>query len=144
MTPCGPTGSATGAAVLLADTSAWIEFLRATESAQARRLRDAITRREVVVIDPILLEVMAGAQRDSVAALQRLLVAQHVEGLTPRLDWLDAARIYRELRSRGETVRSQADALIAAVAIRLDVPLLHRDRDFDTIARHTPLRVAST
>ncbi|MCY4629597.1 MAG: PIN domain-containing protein [bacterium] len=125
--------------MLLADTSAWIEFLRATESAQARRLRDAIAGREVVVIDPILLEVMAGAQRDSVASLQRLLVAQHVEGLTPRLDWLDAARIYRELRRHGETLRSQMDALIAAVAIRLAVPVLHRDRDFDTIARHTSL-----
>ena len=127
--------------VLLADTSAWIEFLRATESPQARRLRTAIAGREVVVIDPILLEVMAGAQRDSVASLQRLLVAQHVEGLTPRLDWLDAARIYRELRRRGETLRSQMDALIAAAAIRLDVPVLHRDREFDTIARHTPLRI---
>lgn len=127
--------------MLLADTSAWIEFLRATGSAEAHRMREAIAKREVVVIDPILLEIMAGAQRDSVASLQRLLVAQHVEGLTPRLDWLDAARIYREIRRRGETLRSQTDALIAAVAIRLDVPVLHCDRDFDTIARHTPLRI---
>ena len=107
-------------------------------------MREAIAKREVVVIDPILLEVMAGAQRDSVGSLHRLLVAQHVEGLTPRLDWLDAARIYRELRRRGETLRSQIDALMAAVAIRLDVPVLHRDRDFDTIARHTPLRLVPT
>lgn len=104
-------------------------------------MREAIAGREVVVIDPILLEVMSGARPDSVAASQRLLVAQHVEGLTPRLDWLDAARIYREIRSRGETLRSQIDALIAAVAIRLDLPVLHRDRDFDTIARHTPLHL---
>ena len=107
-------------------------------------MREAIAGREVVVTDPILLEVMAGARRDSAAALQRLLVAQRVEGLTPRLDWLDAAAIYRELRRRGETLRSQVDALIAAVAIRLDVPVLHRDRDFDTIARHTPLRIVPT
>jgi len=107
-------------------------------------MREAIAKREVVVIDPILLEVMAGAQRDSVGSLQRLLVAQHVEGLTPRLDWLDTARIYRELRRRGETLRSQTDALIAAVAIRLDVPVLQRDRDFDTIARHTSLRLVPT
>lgn len=130
--------------MLLADTSAWIEFLRATGSAEALRMREAIAKREVVVIDPILLEVMAGAQRDSVASLQRLLIAQHVEGLTPRLDWLDAARIYRELRQRGETLRSQVDALIAAVAIRLEVPVLQRDRDFDAIARHTPLHIVPT
>ena len=107
-------------------------------------MREAIAAREVVVIDPILLEVMAGARRDTVAALQRLLVAQRIEALTPRLDWLDAATIYRQLRRRGATLRSQTDALIAAVAIRLDVPVLHRDRDFGTIARHTPLRLVGT
>ena len=52
-----------------------------------------------------------------------------------------SATIYRELRQRGLTVRFPIDALIAAVAIRLDVPVLHRDRDFDAVARHTPLRV---
>lgn len=127
--------------MLLADTSAWVEFLKGTGSGQARRMREAIAEREVVVIDPILLEVMAGARHDDVARTQRLLEAQHLEPLAPRLDWLDGATIYRELRQRGATVRSPIDALIAAVAIRLDVGVLHRDRDFEAIARHTSLRV---
>jgi hypothetical protein len=33
--------------------------------------------------------------------------------------------------------------LIAAVAMRHGATLLHRDQDFEVIARHTPLRVAS-
>ena len=127
--------------MLLADTSAWVEFLKGTGSGQARRMREAIAEREVVVIDPILLEVMAGARHDDVARTQRLLEAQHLEPLAPRLDWLDGATVYRELRQRGVTVRSPIDALIAAVAIRLDVGVLHRDRDFEAIARHTSLRV---
>ena len=130
--------------MLLADTSAWVEFLKGTGSGQARRLREAISKQEVVVIDPVLLEVMAGARHDNVARTQRLLEAQHLEPMAPRLDWLDGATIYRELRQRGVTVRSPIDALIAAVAIRLDVPVLHRDRDFDAVARHTPLRVVET
>ena len=130
--------------MLLADTSAWVEFLKGTGSGQARRMREAIAGREVVVIDPILLEVMAGARHDDVARTQRLLEAQHLEPLAPRLDWLDGATIYRELRQRGVTVRSPIDALIAAVAIRLDVGVLHCDRDFEAIARHTPLRVVET
>ena len=130
--------------MLLADTSAWVEFLRGTGSGQARRMREAIAERGVVVIDPILLEVMAGARHDDVARTQRLLEAQHLEPMAPRLDWLDGATIYRELRQRGVTVRSPIDALIAAVAIRLDVGVLHRDRDFEAIARHTPLRVVET
>ena len=104
-------------------------------------MREAIAEREVVVIDPILLEVVAGARHDDVARTQRLLEAQHLEPLAPRLDWLDGATTYRELRQRGVTVRSPIDALIAAVAIRLDVGVLHRDRDFEAIARHTSLRV---
>ena len=140
-TPCGPTGSRAEAAVLLADTSAWIEFLKGTGSAEAGRMRTAIAEREVVVIDPILLEVMAGARHDDATRTQRLLEAQQLEPLAPRLDWLDGATIYRELRQRGVTVRSPVDALIAAVAIRLDVPVLHRDRDFEAIAGHTRLRL---
>ena len=127
--------------MLLADTSAWVEFLKGSGSAEAGRMREAIAGREVVVIDPILLEVMAGARRDDVARTQRLLEAQHLEPLAPRLDWLDGATIYRELRQRGVTVRSPVDALIAAVAIRLDLPVLHRDRDFGAIAGYTPLRL---
>ena len=127
--------------MLLADTSAWVEFLRGTGSAEARRMRAAIAGGEVVVIDPILLEVMAGARRDGVARTQRLLEAQHLEPLAPRLDWLDGATIYRSLRQRGVTVRSPVDALIAAVAIRLDLPVLHLDRDYGAIAEYTPLHL---
>lgn len=127
--------------MLLADTSAWVEFLKGTGSAEAGRMRTAIAEREVVVIDPILLEVMAGARRDEVARTLRLLEAQHLEPMAPRLDWLDGATVYRELRQRGVTVRSSIDALIAAVAIRLDLPVLHRNRDFAAIGRHTPLRL---
>ena len=130
--------------MLLADTSAWVEFLKGTGSAEAGRMRTAIAEREVVVIDPILLEVMAGARRDDVARTQRLLEAQHLEPMAPRLDWLDGATVYRELRQRGVTVRSPVDALIAAVAIRLDLPVLHRNRDFVAIGRHTPLRLIQT
>lgn len=129
--------------MLIADTSAWIEFLRATGSFPARRLRQAISAREVIVIDPILMEVMAGARRDAVTRTQRLLEAQHLEAMSPKLDWLDAATIYRELMWRGMAVRSQIDALIAAAAIRLDVPVLHHDRDFGHIARHTSLRMVT-
>jgi predicted nucleic acid-binding protein len=35
------------------------------------------------------------------------------------------------------------DCLVAAVAIRHNIPVLHRDRDFDVLARHTELRTAA-
>jgi predicted nucleic acid-binding protein len=127
--------------MLLADTSAWIEYLRGTGSPEAIRLREAIRAREVVVVDPVLGEVMSGARRDLVLRTQRLLEAQHLEALAPKRDWLDAAEMYRELRWRGLTVRAFVDAVIAAAALRLELPVLHRDRDFDVIAAHTDLQL---
>jgi len=126
--------------MLIADTSVWIGFLRGSGSSQAGRMRQALSDREVIVVDPILLEVMSGARPDAVAQTQRLLEAQQLEAVLPNLDWLDAATIYRELGWRGVTIRSQIDALIAAVAIRLNVPVLHHDRDYEHITRHTALR----
>lgn len=36
---------------------------------------------------------------------------------------------------------ARVDSLIGAVALRHDVPVLHADADFATLARHTPLAV---
>lgn len=87
------------------------------------------------------LEVLAGArnarhERD----LERLLAATAMLP-TAAEDFVAAAALYRSCRRGGETVRSLLDCMIAAVAIRHDVPVLHADRDFDALARHTALRV---
>ena len=128
--------------MLLADTSAWVEYLRGSGSPTAARLRAAIAANDALVIDPVYLEVMAGTRSPMVDSTRLLLEAQHFEALMSRQDWLAAAQIYRRLRQQGITVRSHMDALIAAVAIRLDVEILHRDRDFDIIEQHTALRTA--
>lgn len=129
--------------MILVDTSAWIEFLRDTCSASCDRVTTAIRAREVVVTDPVMLELMSGARPHEVDNLLRLLSEQDYRPVVARLDWLDAAEIYRTCRRTGRTVRSQLECLMAAVAIRLGLPILHHDRDFDAIASATALRVAS-
>jgi predicted nucleic acid-binding protein len=57
-------------------------------------------------------------------------------------DYDAAALLYRQCRRQGETVRKLIDCLIAAVAIRAGIAVLHNDRDFDVLARHTELQVA--
>ncbi len=56
-------------------------------------------------------------------------------------DYDEAAALYRRCRKQGETVRRLIDCLIGALAIRADLPVLHRDDDFDVLARHAALRV---
>ena len=56
-------------------------------------------------------------------------------------DFEDAAALYRRCRQQGETVGKLIDCLIASVAIRSGAPVLHKDADFDAIARHTGLQI---
>lgn len=130
---------------MIVDTSAWIEYLKATGSSAHRTLRAAIRDGEPTIVSPdiVLAEIVAGARDDHHAnRLTRLLFTFRVEPLSAHDDALEAARIYRHCRAQGVTVRSISDCLIAAVAIRLDEPVLAIDRDFAKIAAHSGLRLA--
>jgi predicted nucleic acid-binding protein len=129
---------------VLADTSAWVEYLRATGSPVHLRLRGLIAdEAAVVTTEVVVTELLAGVSDDEeLKRLSRLLGRFEllpVEGLA---DYEAAAELYRRCRRAGESVRKLTDCLIAVVAIRAGVALLHRDRDFEVIARHTPFRVA--
>ena len=129
--------------MILIDTSAWVEYLRATGSLIHTEVRRLIEREaDLATTDPVVMEVLAGARdEDHAKDLRRLLARfRHlpVEGLT---DYEGAATVYRSCRVLGSTPRSLVDCLIAAVAIREDARILHQDRDYDTIAAHTQLRL---
>ena len=130
--------------MILADTSAWVEYLRATGSPAHLRLRQLLAGEgELATSEVVTMELLAGAAtQEETVRLRRLLLRCQllpVEGLA---DYEAAAELYRRCRAGGETVRSPTDCLIAVVAIRHGAALLHRDHDFDVLARHTLLRVA--
>lgn len=126
--------------MILVDTSAWVEFLRGTGSETALRLRDR--DEELAICDPVRLEVLAGARDDRhLASLQRLLDRATTLPTEPAR-YAVAGELYRTCRRRGRTVRSLFDCLIAAIAIAADIPVLHSDRDFDTLVTMTALCAA--
>jgi predicted nucleic acid-binding protein len=128
--------------VILIDTSAWVEFLRDTGSDVCNRV-DALLDQEIAICDAVRMEVLAGARDElGLQQLRRLLARASVIRTGPA-DYDAAAGHYRACRREGETVRKLIDCLIAAVAVRADVPVLHADADFDALARHTGLRVVS-
>ena len=52
----------------------------------------------------------------------------------------EAVDLYRSARRNGFTIRSSVDCLIASCAIRHDLEVLHRERDYAAIARVSALR----
>jgi predicted nucleic acid-binding protein len=125
--------------VILVDTSAWIEFLRDSGSGVCNAV-DVLLDADLAVCDAISMEILAGARDDHHLAQLRGLLGRATMLPTTPADYDQAAALYRRCRRRGETVRRLIDCLIAAVAIRGDVELLHSDVDFAALARHTELR----
>ena len=125
--------------MLLVDSSAWIEFLRDTGS-EVSTLVEHSLEGEAAVCDAVRMEIFAGARSESHLITLRSLLERAVLIPTLTSDYEDAAVLYRRCRAEGETVRNLIDCLIAAVAIRINAPVLHRDADFDVLARHTELR----
>lgn len=89
------------------------------------------------------MEILAGARDEAhLRDLRRLLLRCELLPLHGVIDYEAAAELYRTSRRNGETVRAIADCLIAIPAIRANIPVMHADRDFDTIARYSTLRIA--
>jgi len=122
--------------VILVDTSAWVEYDRATGSSVDSRLSDLIeTEGPIAVTEPILMEVQAGARDDRrQELLRRLLLRFDLIPFDSVADFEGAALIYRRCRAAGITPRGLLDCMIASVAWRTRSTLLAQDADLDRVA----------
>ncbi len=121
---------------VLVDTSAWVEFDRATGSSADTRLAALIASDgPVAVTEPVIMEVLAGARDDRREQdLRRLLLRFEPIPFDAATDFDGAVRIYRSCRAQGITPRGLIDCMIASVAIRAEATLLAFDRDLAAIA----------
>jgi predicted nucleic acid-binding protein len=129
--------------VILIDTSAWIEFLRATDSPVDRAVARTISAGPYAMTDQIAAELLSGARDESdLRRIRGIVDSGTFFPIRPLFDGEVASALYRDGRAGGDTPRGLADCLIAAVAIANDLEVLAVDRDLDRIARHSPLRLA--
>jgi predicted nucleic acid-binding protein len=93
--------------------------------------------------EPVVMELLAGTRDDNqLRSLRRLVLGCRLLTVGGLADYEEAAALYRTCRRAGLTIRPSMDCLIAVVAINARANLLHADADFDSIARHTDLRIA--
>jgi predicted nucleic acid-binding protein len=123
--------------VILADTSAWVEYDRATGSAVDRRLAQLIAEEgPVAVTEPVVMEVLAGARTDARESdLRRLLLRFDLLRFDVAADFDGAVRIYRRCRAAGVTPGGIVDCMIAAVAWRHGATMLAHDSDVHRVGR---------
>ncbi|PPD50217.1 MAG: VapC toxin family PIN domain ribonuclease [Methylobacter sp.] len=126
--------------MVLIDTSVWIDFFRQpTPTDHVIKLKTALNFEEVAICDVILMELLQGIRDENQYSLTKEYLLDLPCLPINQSTYLAAAQIYRNLRSRGITIRKSIDCVIAAVALENHCKLLHHDRDFDFIAQHFPL-----
>lgn len=122
--------------MILADTSAWVEYDRATGSPVDQRVTELVGSDSLLAVtEPVVMEVLAGARNDEREAdLRRLLQRFDLLRFDVAADFHAAARIYRRCRRAGITPRGLVDCMIASVALRHGAALLAHDADLSRVA----------
>jgi hypothetical protein len=122
--------------VILADTSAWVEYDRSTQSRVDRRMARLIGQEgPLAVTEPVMMEVLAGAWDDAREEdLRRLLLRFDWLPFDPVVDFDGAVRVYRTCRGAGVTPRGLVDCMVAAVASRRGATILAHDVDLARVA----------
>jgi predicted nucleic acid-binding protein len=125
--------------VVLVDTSVWIETFRRRPS---RRIDRLVEFDDIVTCLPVIQEVLQGFrdERGFLIAREAMYALPIVDSPMDQSLFDEAVSIYRSARRAALTIRSGVDCLIAASAIRHSLTVLHHDRDFDLIARVSPLQ----
>ena len=122
--------------MILADTSAWVEYDRATGSAVDRRLTALIKNDgPLAVTEPVVMEVLARAHHDQREDdLRRLLLRFDLLRFDAAIDLDAAMRIYRRCRRAEIIPRGMVQCMVASVAWRSGAALLACDATLNRIA----------
>src|SRR3990167_230484 len=118
--------------MILVDTSIWINIFNLKHFAPLDLNKISIW----ATCPPVIQEVLQGINSDKAFnTIKEGLCALPCFNNPLSLDeYLLASDLYRLARKKGKTVRSSVDCLIAAIAIINDIPVWHKDRDFDVLA----------
>ena len=121
--------------MILVDTSVWVLILRDKTGMAAGNFRKRVGTDIVVLSRFNQLELLQGAKnKKEWQMLEDYLSTQIYMEASPDT-WREAARIYFDMRRKGVTVNSPVDCCIAQIAVENGTLLLHRDHDFQRIAK---------
>ena len=127
---------------IIVDSSVWIDFFNGISNKSVEVLKN-IMLADVIVIPPIIVqEILQGIkEKKLLATIEDAILGFQFLNYDMYEAAFEAAELYRSLRSKGVTVRSSNDCLIAWLCLSNNFPIHHNDKDFDNIAKHTSLKI---
>ena len=122
--------------MILVDSSVWIDYFNGVICPETNLLDGFLGKESILMGDLILSEVLQGFSNDKdFQEAQQLLNLLPFREMLGRQVAIRSAENYRLLRTKGVTVRKTIDVMIGTFCILNQLPLLHRDRDFDPMEK---------
>jgi len=126
----------------LVDTTIWVNFFRGRNDSLKDRLGGLIADDRVCMTEIVIFEILRGAraQKEYNMLLKDFsaLPALSLDAKAWQISW----ETVFFCRQRGLNIPA-LDTLIASIAIRHGVTLMHSDRHYDLLSRHTSLKALS-
>jgi predicted nucleic acid-binding protein len=128
------------------DSSVWIDFFNKKKSPQIDELKatllSASSKSPFIILPVVMQEVLQGIEDNRLYSIvkENLFGLEFIEFDNYAIA-IEAADLFRFLRKKGVTIRKANDCLIAAICIANNFSLLHNDKDFNNIAKHTSLKI---
>ena len=128
--------------MILVDTTVWIDFFKARNKPHVFALNSLLEqRKDLCLCGVVLTEILQGIKNEKEYRITETLLSNLIYFPMQKETFIFAANIFRKLRSKGVTIRNSINCMISAVAIENNTFLLHNDRDFDLIAKHSNLKL---
>lgn len=127
---------------VLFDSSVWINSFKSLVTDETILLKEYLsTSNNTAICPPIVQELFQGCKEADLPKIKSIEQFVYRLSIDPYEVAEEAAAIYRSLKQNGYTINKPNDCIIAYYAINFGVPLAHNDKDFNTIAKHTKLKI---
>ena len=123
--------------MIAVDTSSWVAYLSGSSGGDVEAVELALRQSQACLPPVVLTELLSDPKlpRTAAALLLELPLLDVTEGYWERAGALRASVLSRARKAR------LADTLIAQSCLDHDVPLISRDRDFQSFARASSLKL---
>jgi predicted nucleic acid-binding protein len=118
--------------MIVADTSAWIDYVRGIDAPHTNLLDYELEHSRIVTGDIIIAEFLQGFRSDKeYETARQMMESLDYRDFVGKEIAIQAAQNFRKLRRNGITIRKTIDVIIATFCIENGYELIHNDRDFD-------------
>ncbi len=130
--------------MIFLDSTVLVDYFNGNSTWQVDYLDNTLGNEVVGIGDNVIAEVLQGFRSDGdYRTAKSLLLELPCYDICNKELAVKSAENFRTLRKKGITVRKTINMLVATFCIENGLTLLHNDKDFDSIAEGSSLKVVT-